>query len=74
MPFTFPLSSAEATIWLGIIAFMLLVVMELMSPYYRHIRLTIEKERFKQVTLVIILLFFGRILVEIYARLATTYA
>ena len=66
MPLSFPLSSVEITLWLGLTAVLLLVTSELISPYYGRTGMVISKKKFRQVALILSLLFFVKILVEIY--------
>jgi hypothetical protein len=61
-----PVSLDGITLWLGAMAILLLVTSEFISPYYRHIGLTIEKKRLRQAALIFSTLFLLIAIIRIY--------
>lgn len=62
----FPLSFSDLTIWLAVTSIILLATSELVSPYYGHTSLLIEKKRLRAAALTVGILFILAILAQIY--------
>jgi hypothetical protein len=63
----FPLSFWEISLWLAIIAIILLATSELISPYYGKTKLLIKKKRLRNVAIIVSALF----LITVAVRIAT---
>ena len=53
----FPLNFWDVSLWISFTAIILLVVMEIMSPQYGKINITINKKKLKNVTYIMLILF-----------------
>ena len=62
----FSLPFWDISLWLAVTAIILLATSELISPYYGHTSLIIEKRRLKQVALLLDILFMFTVLIRIY--------
>jgi len=65
----FSLTFWDISLWLAITAIILLATSELISPYYGHTSLIIEKRRLKQVALLLGVLFMFTVFIRIYSML-----
>jgi len=65
----FSLTFWDISLWLAITAIILLATSELISPYYRHTGLIIEKKRLRQIALLLGVLFMFTVLVRVYSML-----
>jgi len=63
----FPLTFWDISLWLAIIAIILLATAELISPYYGRTNLIIEKRRMRQAALLLGILFMTTVIIRIYA-------
>ena len=61
----FPLTFWDVSLWLAIIAIILLVTVELTSPYYGQTNLKINKKRLKRVALATVVLFMITVAIRI---------
>jgi hypothetical protein len=62
----FPLGFWDLSLWTAIIAIILLVTSELLSPYYGRTRLMINRRRLRIVALVVALIFLATVAYRIY--------
>ena len=62
----FPMGFWDISLWLAVMAIILLATAELISPYYGRTNLVIEKKRLKQVALLLGVLFLITVAVRIY--------
>jgi hypothetical protein len=62
----FPLTFWDMSLWLAIIAIILLATAEITSPYYGKTNLIIERGRLKQVALILGTLFMVTVTIRIY--------
>lgn len=62
----FPLSFLDLNLWLAITAIILLVTSELISPRYGKVNILINKKRFRNVALIMAVLFVATVFVRIY--------
>jgi len=65
----FSLTFWDISLLLAITAIILLATTELISPYYRHTSLIIEKKRLRQIALLLGVLFMFTVLVRVYSML-----
>jgi len=68
----FPLTLWDISLWLAITAIILLATSELISPYYGHASLIIEKRILKQVALLLSILFMFTVLIRIYLMIISS--
>jgi hypothetical protein len=62
----FPLGFWDLSLWTAIIAIILLVTSELLSPYYGRTGLLIDKKRLRMVALIVALIFLASVVYRIY--------
>lgn len=62
----FPLSFLDISLFLAVIAIILLVTSELLSPYYGKRRILISKQRLKNVSLIVGILFIVTVIIRVY--------
>jgi len=62
----FPLGFWDLSLWTAIIAIILLVTSELLSPYYGRTGLLIDKKRLRMVALIVALIFLATVAYRIY--------
>lgn len=62
----FPLGLWDLSLWTAIIAIMLLVTSELLSPYYGRTGLLIDKRRLRMVAIIVALIFLATVAYRIY--------
>lgn len=62
----FPLSFWDVSLWLAVIAIILLITAELISPYYGQTNLHIKKGRLRTVALTLSLLFLITVFIRIF--------
>lgn len=62
----FPLGFWDLSLWTAIIAIILLVTSELLSPYYGRTGLLIDKKRLRIVALIVALIFLATVAYRIY--------
>ena len=67
----FPLAFWDISLWLAIIAIILLATAEIISPYYGKTDLIIEKGRLKQAALILGILFMITVIIRIYGIITT---
>ena len=65
----FPLSFWDISLWIAVIAIILLVTSELISPYYGRTNLFISKKRLQNVALIFSILFMITVAVRIITLL-----
>lgn len=65
-----PLGFDDVSLWLAIIALILLITSELLSPYYGRINIAINRRKLRHVALITSLLFLVTVAVRIVALLA----
>jgi hypothetical protein len=68
----FPLTFWDISLWLAVTAIILLITTELTSPRYGRTRLYIERERLRNITLVVSLLFSLTVAIRIYEIITTS--
>jgi hypothetical protein len=62
----FPLGFWDLSLWTAIIAIILLVTSELLSPYYGRTGLLVDKKRLRMVALLVALIFLATVAYRIY--------
>ena len=62
----FSLGFWDLSLWTAIIAIILLVTSELLSPYYGRTGLLIDKKRLRMVALIVALIFLASVVYRIY--------
>jgi len=62
----FPLGFWDLSLWIAMIAIILLVTSELLSPYYGRTGLLINKKRLRAVAFVVALIFLATVAYRIY--------
>jgi len=62
----FPLGFWDLSLWTAIIAIILLVTSELLSPYYGRTGLLIDKKRLRMVALIVALIFLASVVYRTY--------
>jgi hypothetical protein len=62
----FPLSFWDMSLWLAVIAIILLVTSEVISPYYGKTKIPINKQKLKNVALIVGILFLFTVTIRIY--------
>jgi hypothetical protein len=62
----FPLSFWYVSLWLAVIAIILLVTAELISPYHGRTNLVIDKKRLRRAALVAGILFLATVIIRIF--------
>jgi len=62
----FPLGFWDLSLWTAIIAIILLVTSELLSPCYGRTGLLIDKKRLRMVALIVALIFLASVVYRIY--------
>jgi hypothetical protein len=60
-----PLGFWDISLWLAVVAIILLATAELLSPYYGHLNLSIEKKRLRRVALLMGMLFLVTVAVRV---------
>jgi hypothetical protein len=66
----FPLGFWDLSLWTAIIAIILLVTSELLSPYYGRTGLLIDKRRLRMVAIIVALIFLATVAYRIYVIVA----
>jgi len=61
-----PLTFWDISLWLAVTAIILLITAELISPYYGHTNLLIDKKKLKNAALTLSVLFLITVAVRIY--------
>jgi hypothetical protein len=69
---SFPLSFWDISLWLAVTAIILLITSELISPYYGKTNFLINKERLRNVALVMSILFLITVALRIYGIITST--
>jgi hypothetical protein len=67
-----PLSFTDISLWTAIMATILLVTSELMSPYYGRTGIVLNRRRLRAVALIFALVFLSTVMYKIYEILAAT--
>ena len=66
----FPLTFWDVSLWLAVVAIILLITSELISPYYGRTNLLIEKKNLRTVSLIVGIMFIATVIVRIYGIVA----
>ena len=67
-----PLGFWDLSLWTAIVAIILLVTSELLSPYYGRTGILINRKRLRAVALVVALIFLGTVAYRIYEIVTRT--
>lgn len=62
----FPLDLIETSLWLAIIAIILLITSEIISPYYGKTGILIDKQRLRKVALIMVFIFMFTLIIQVY--------
>jgi len=71
-PLWLPLGFWDLSLWTAIVAIILLVTSELLSPYYGRTGILINRKRLRAVALVVALIFLGTVAYRIYEIVTRT--
>jgi hypothetical protein len=63
---TFPLDLIETSLFLAVIAIILLITSEIISPYYGKTGILIEKQRLRKISLITVFIFIITIIIQVY--------
>ena len=67
-----PLGFWDLSLWTAIVAIILLVTSELLSPYYGRTGILINRKRLRAVALIVALIFLGTVAYRIYEIVTRT--
>lgn len=67
-----PLGFWDLSLWTAVVAIILLVTSELLSPYYGRTGILINRKRLRAVALVVALIFLGTVAYRIYEIVTRT--
>jgi hypothetical protein len=67
-----PLGFWDLSLWTAIIAIILLVTSELLSPYYGRTGILLNRKRLRAVALIVALIFLGTVAYRIYEIVTRT--
>jgi len=62
----FPLGLLDVSVWTAIIAIILLVTSEFLSPYYGRTRIMINRKRLRIVALIVTSIFLATVVYRVY--------
>jgi len=68
----FPLSFWDISLWLAVIAIILLVTSEVISPYYGKSKIPINKKNLRNAALIIGVLFLATVIIRVYGIIIST--
>jgi hypothetical protein len=68
----FPLGFWDLSLWTAVIAIILLITSELLSPYYGRTGIMINRRRLRLAALIVAFLFLGTVAFRIYQIITTT--
>jgi hypothetical protein len=63
---TFALDLIETSLFLAVIAIILLITSEIISPYYGKTGILIEKQRLRKISLITVFIFIITIIIQVY--------
>jgi len=63
---TFTLDLIETSVFIAIIAIILLITSEIISPYYGKTGILIEKQRLRKIALITVFIFILTIILQVY--------
>lgn len=61
-----PIDSTELSIWLAVVTIILLVTLELLSPYYGRTGIRVNRRRLRAVAFTLAIIFLGTVALRIY--------
>jgi uncharacterized membrane protein len=67
---SFPLSLRDISLWLAIMAIMLLITSEMLSPYYGKINIQVNRKKLRIVALVVSILFLVTLVIDVAMNLS----
>ena len=67
-----PLGFWDLSLWTAVVAIILLITSELLSPYYGRTGILINRKRLRAVALVVALIFLGTVAYRIYQIVSKT--
>lgn len=67
----FPISFWDIGLWISVITIVLLITLELTTPYSGQVNLAIERRRLRQVALILTIIFMLTVAIRIYEILTT---
>jgi uncharacterized membrane protein len=67
----FPLGLLDVSVWTAIIAIILLVTSEFLSPYYGRTRIMINRKRLRIVALIVTSIFLATVVYRVYEIVTT---
>lgn len=62
----FPMSFWDLGLWIAVITIILLITLELTTPYSGHVNLAIDRRRLRRITLILTIIFILTVAVRIY--------
>jgi len=62
----FPLGFSDLSLWTAVVAIILLITSELLSPYYGRTGIMINRRRLRLVALIVALIFLGTVAYRVY--------
>ncbi len=62
---SFPLMLRDISLWLCIMAIMLLIASEMLSPYYGKININVNRKRLRIIALVLSILFLATVAIDV---------
>ena len=62
----FPLDLIQTSLCLAVIAIILLITSEIISPYYGKTGILIEKQRLRKIALITVIIFIFTIILQVY--------
>jgi hypothetical protein len=68
----FPLGFWDLSLWTAVVAIILLITSELLSPYYGRTGIMINRRRLRLAALIVAFLFLGTVAFRIYQIITTT--
>lgn len=65
-----PLSLRDISLWLAIMAIMLLITSEMLSPYYGKVNINVNRKKLRIVALVLSILFLATVAIDVFLFLS----
>jgi len=65
-----PLSLRDISLWLAIMAIMLLITSEMLSPYYGKVNINVNRKKLRIVALVLSILFLVTVVIDVFLFLS----